>query len=128
VTLTTKRLTFEEYVNYSDGTDIRYELVDGVLVPMGLGTGKHVNIIRFVTKCFDAETAPGNVLVALPGLVRVRSPRGIRWDTVWIPDVIVMPFDSFLSSSLGVQEAPVSFCPGRSSSFFGAVPKLQLGN
>lgn len=91
MTLTTKRLTFEEYVNYNDGTDIRYELVDGVLVPMSLGTGKHGNIIRFVTKCFDAEAASENVLIALPGLVGVRSPRGTRWDTVRIPDVTVMP-------------------------------------
>jgi Uma2 family endonuclease len=90
MTLTTKRLTFEEYLNYDDGTDIRYELVDGVLSPMSLGTGKHGNIIRFVTKCFDAENTSEN-LIALPGLVGVRSPRGTRWDTVRIPDITVMP-------------------------------------
>jgi Uma2 family endonuclease len=31
---TQKRLTFEEYLDYSDGTDKRYEIVDGVLVEM----------------------------------------------------------------------------------------------
>ncbi|MBD2465410.1 Uma2 family endonuclease [Oscillatoria sp. FACHB-1407] len=31
---TTKRLTLEEYLNYDDGTDTRYELVDGALVAM----------------------------------------------------------------------------------------------
>jgi Uma2 family endonuclease len=30
-----QRLSFEEYLNYDDGTDTRYEIVDGVLVEMG---------------------------------------------------------------------------------------------
>jgi Uma2 family endonuclease len=32
---TRKRMTIEEYLTYDDGTDTRYELVDGVLVEMG---------------------------------------------------------------------------------------------
>jgi Uma2 family endonuclease len=36
MTLTTqRRLSLEEYLTYDDGTDTRYELVDGVLVEMG---------------------------------------------------------------------------------------------
>ena len=92
MTIATKRLTFEDYLNYDDGTDTRYELVDGELVPMSLGTGKHGSIVRFLAKSFDAEIeSTGNAWIALPGLVGVRSPRGTRWDTVRIPDVTVMP-------------------------------------
>ena len=92
MTISTKRLTFEDYLSYDDGTDTRYELVDGELIPMSLGTGKHGSIIRFLVKSFDAEIeSTGNAWVALPGLVGVRSPRGTRWDTVRIPDVTVMP-------------------------------------
>jgi Uma2 family endonuclease len=32
---TQKRMSLEEYLTYDDGTDTRYELVDGVLVEMG---------------------------------------------------------------------------------------------
>jgi Uma2 family endonuclease len=32
---TQKRMSLEEYLTYDDGTDARYELVDGVLVEMG---------------------------------------------------------------------------------------------
>ncbi len=32
---TQKKMTLEEYLAYTDGTDYRYELVDGVLVEMG---------------------------------------------------------------------------------------------
>ncbi len=32
----TKRLTFKEYLAYDDGTDTRYELVNGELIPIVL--------------------------------------------------------------------------------------------
>jgi Uma2 family endonuclease len=35
MSIATNRMTIEEYLNYDDGTDTRYELVDGVLVEMG---------------------------------------------------------------------------------------------
>jgi Uma2 family endonuclease len=90
--IATNRLTFEDYLNYHDETDSRYELVDGVLVPMSLGTGKHGSIIRCLTNRLDAAIAVmGANWIALPSLVGVRSPRGTRWDTVRIPDVTVMP-------------------------------------
>jgi Uma2 family endonuclease len=37
MTTTTQKLTFEEYLDYSDGTDTRYELIHGELSPMSLG-------------------------------------------------------------------------------------------
>ena len=48
MTVTTKKLTFEEYLTYSDGTDTRYELVNGELVTMSIGTGQHGEIIDFL--------------------------------------------------------------------------------
>ncbi|MCM1984036.1 Uma2 family endonuclease [Lyngbya confervoides] len=51
----TQRLTFEAYLTYSDGTDTRYELVDGKLWPMRLGTGKHPAIIRFLSKHLEQQ-------------------------------------------------------------------------
>ncbi|WP_421655143.1 hypothetical protein [Leptothermofonsia sp. ETS-13] len=35
MTITTKHFTFEEYLFYQDGTDTRYELVNGELIAMG---------------------------------------------------------------------------------------------
>lgn len=34
ISTTSNRLTFEEFLAYDDGTDTRYELVNGVLVEM----------------------------------------------------------------------------------------------
>ena len=40
--------TFDEYINFDDGTDKRYELEDGVLLEMPPGTGKHEAIITLL--------------------------------------------------------------------------------
>jgi Uma2 family endonuclease len=48
MTTTTNRLTFAEYLKYTDGTDRRYELVNGELIPMSLGTGQHGAILLVV--------------------------------------------------------------------------------
>ncbi len=91
MTVATQKLTFKEYLNYTDGTDTRYELVNGELVAMGIGSGLHGAILKFLEKLFDAEIARlGLDLVALQAAVGVQSPRGGRWDTSRIPDVSVI--------------------------------------
>jgi Uma2 family endonuclease len=96
MTTTTNRLTLEEYLKYDDGTDTRYELVNGELVPMSLGTGKHGAILKFLERTFDAEAAQmGQEWTALAGVVGVRSPRAGRWDTVRVPDVVVIPLEQW---------------------------------
>lgn len=48
MTQTSIKLTFEEYLTYNDGTDNRYELVDGELVIVPLLTGKHSDAIDYL--------------------------------------------------------------------------------
>lgn len=92
MTVTTQRLTFAEYLKYEDGTDNRYELVNGELIPMTLGTGKHGAITKFLERSFDDEnTRIGTNWTAQKFAVGVRSPRGGRWDTSRIPDITVLP-------------------------------------
>jgi Uma2 family endonuclease len=42
----TQSMSFEEYLTYDDGTDTRYELVDGVLVEMPLESDETIDIAR----------------------------------------------------------------------------------
>ncbi len=92
MTLTTQKLTFEEYLKYNDGTDTTYELVRGELIPMSLGTGKHGRIIKLLERVFETEiTRSSRPLVSLALLVGVRSPRGGKLHTSRIPDVVVIP-------------------------------------
>jgi Uma2 family endonuclease len=89
--IATEKLTFAEYLAYDDGTDTRYELVNGELVPMGVGSGEHGEITKILERLFDAEAARlGREWTAQRGVVGVRSPRRGRWDTSRIPDVVVL--------------------------------------
>ncbi|WP_234017252.1 Uma2 family endonuclease [Nostoc sp. 'Lobaria pulmonaria (5183) cyanobiont'] len=92
MTATTKKFTFAEYLKYNDGTDTQYELVDGELIPISLGTGKHGGISKFLERSNDHESAKiGQNWTAQKFSVGVRSPRGGCWDTSRIPDVVVLP-------------------------------------
>lgn len=92
MTTAINKLTFAEYLQYSDRTDTQYELVDGELIPMSLGTGKHGGISKFLERTFDDESAKiGRNWTAQKFSVGIRSPRGGRWDTSRIPDVVVLP-------------------------------------
>ncbi|MDS3860390.1 Uma2 family endonuclease [Thermosynechococcaceae cyanobacterium BACA0444] len=50
-----QKLTFEEYLAYDDGTNLRYELVNGQLLPMAPPKPKHQFIVRALTLAFEQE-------------------------------------------------------------------------
>ncbi|MDJ0580362.1 Uma2 family endonuclease [Crocosphaera sp.] len=90
MTLTKTRLTLQEYLNY-DETDTTYELVNGELIAMSLGMGKHGEIADFLNYCFRQEIKHlSKPWVSKHKLIGIQSPRGSRWDTVRIPDVVVL--------------------------------------
>jgi Uma2 family endonuclease len=92
MTITTNRITFEEYLTYSDGTDTRYELVNGELVAMSIGTGQHGEIIDFLYRQIDAQIQHTRLdWIVRPAAIGVRSPRAGKWDTSRIPDLTIIP-------------------------------------
>jgi Uma2 family endonuclease len=89
---TAKRMSLEEYLTYDDGTDAHYELVDGVLARMSLGTGKHSGIIRRLSKILEREAENmGLAWAAVPALVGVETKVIGKKDYARIPDVTVLP-------------------------------------
>jgi Uma2 family endonuclease len=93
---TTKRITIEEYLTYDDGTDTRYELVDGKLVGMSLGTGEHGDISEFLNDLFKAQIERlGLNWVSKDMKIGIQSPRGTRWETARVPDVVVLPLEQW---------------------------------
>ncbi|MGD1858181.1 MAG: Uma2 family endonuclease [Leptolyngbyaceae cyanobacterium] len=106
--VTTQKLTFEAYLAYEDGTNTRYELVDGELIPMSLGTGKHGAIIEFLNDQFrDAIKQQQLPWTSKSMMIGVRSPRGRRWDTSRIPDVTVLPLTQW--EDMADREAVIDF-------------------
>lgn len=103
---TNSRVTFADYLTYFDGSDTKYELVDGELIAMSLATGKHGGITKFLERNLDGEIErTGLPWIALQGRVGVRCPRGL--DTVRIPDVVVMQRDDW--QALQEREAVIDF-------------------
>ena len=91
VVLTDRRMTLQEFLEFDDGSDRRFELVDGVLVEMNLGTGKHGGAIRRLAKFLEAgAVAMGTDWIAIQALVGIETTIGARGDRVRIPDVTLM--------------------------------------
>ncbi|MCU0570856.1 MAG: Uma2 family endonuclease [Oculatellaceae cyanobacterium Prado106] len=94
--VTTPKLTIAEYLAYDDGTGARYELVNGELIRMALGTGEHGEISEFLNDRFKAEIQrTAQPWTSKDLKIGVQSPRGNRWDTVRVPDVVVLPLEQW---------------------------------
>jgi Uma2 family endonuclease len=86
-----KRMTLKEFLTYDDGTNTRYELVDGVLVEMSLGTTKHGGVIRRISKRIERISEDeGTGWIAVQGLVGIETDVPGKTDHVRIPDITVM--------------------------------------
>jgi Uma2 family endonuclease len=85
---TQRRMGFEEYLAYNDGTDTRYELVDGILVEMGTESTINTEIAVFLIEIF----------LQLLGRGRIGIKQKIQVDSQYVsardPDLIVHSQDS----------------------------------
>jgi Uma2 family endonuclease len=96
MTTTTQRITLDEFLAHHDGTDTCYELVQGELKPVGLGTGKHGKITQFLDDRLNDEIhRTAQPWTSQRFTVGIQSPRGNRWDTCRIPDITVMPIEQW---------------------------------
>ncbi len=87
VTAQLREITFEEYLSYDDGTNKRYELVDGKLVEMPPASFLHSDIIDFIADCFKAIAREYKLDIKVKtGDVGVRT--GINSSR--IPDILVI--------------------------------------
>jgi Uma2 family endonuclease len=105
---TKSRVTFADYLTYFDESDTKYELVDGELVAMSLGTGLHGETIDRTYQAVNAEiNRTAQPWIVRQGQIGVRCPRGIGLDTVRIPDVVVMQRNDW--QALQEREAVIDF-------------------
>ena len=102
----TKLLSFEEYLVYDDGTDSRYELVNGQLEPMNPPTFRHLFISQFIVQQFLAE------IRRLKFPWHCLSEAGVRtgWRKSRLTDVYVLTADQIagiLDQSAVCQTSPL---------------------
>ena len=92
MTATGQILNFEQYRIYEDGTDTRYELERGELIPMGQARGQHAEIMRFLEQKIDSELDKlGLDWVVRQAAIGVRIPQVGKRDTSRCPDICVIP-------------------------------------
>ncbi|MGA9377168.1 MAG: Uma2 family endonuclease [Phormidium sp.] len=99
-----KLFTFEEYLAYDDGTDNRYELVDGRLELMNPPTFRHLLIAKFAEEIFDAEISR----LGLPWLCFREAGIRTGWRKSRLSDLYIVPVEQvreFLDRS-AVSEIP----------------------
>lgn len=99
-----KLFTFEEYLTFDDGTDNRYELVDGRLELMNPPTFRHLLIADFLQDNFKAEIKRLN----LPWLCFREAGIRTGWRKSRLSDLYIVPVEQvrdFLDRS-AVAEIP----------------------
>jgi len=89
IVATGRRMTLKEYLDYDDGTDIRYELEDGVLVEMSAETPLNPRIAMMLVFLFS-DLGMARKLLAIGHQIEVRS----RYATARQPDLVVHTTES----------------------------------
>jgi len=87
VQLLAKTYSFEEYLAYDDGTDNKYELVNGELKLMPTASGFHALILHFLFNILEEEIAKlKQQWKVMPGTIGIRTnQRKSR-----IPDLVIL--------------------------------------
>jgi Uma2 family endonuclease len=72
-------ITLDEYLAYDDGTDVRYELIEGVLVEMGAESDPNVSIAIFLILLFGryvphSQIKRGTEIVLPTAIANTRYP------------------------------------------------------
>lgn len=85
--LLTKTYSFEEYLAYDDGTDNKYELVNGQLQLIPTASGFHVLILHFIFTILGQEISKlKQQWKVMPGTVGVRTAK----KKSRIPDLVIL--------------------------------------
>ncbi|MBF2014791.1 MAG: Uma2 family endonuclease [Rivularia sp. T60_A2020_040] len=104
---TTKSIySFEEYLTYDDGTDNRYELIDGKLELMNPPTFRHLLISDFLADSFKAEIKK----LKLPWMCFREAGIRTGWRKSRLSDVYVVTSEQvmeFLDESAVCQSPPL---------------------
>ena len=88
-----QRMSLEQFLSYDDGTDRRYELVDGVLVEMGAESRANIKIALFLIQAFLQLVDYDRL--GIKEKIEVES----RYVTARDPDLVVHSEDSALAIS-----------------------------
>ena len=79
-----RRMTLDEFLEWDDGTDTRYELIEGEIVAMAPAMPEHATIVPNLAGALGQRLRPPCFILAGAGVVRPDRP-----DHFYIPDLLV---------------------------------------
>jgi Uma2 family endonuclease len=79
-----RRMTLAEFLDWDDGTDIRYELIDGEVVAMAPALPAHGRIVSNLDRAIGQRLEPPCLIFAGAGVIRPD-----RRNHFYVPDLLV---------------------------------------
>jgi Uma2 family endonuclease len=101
MTTATRKLTLEEYLNFDDGTDTRYELIDGELVPMPPESVRNNRIALYILSKF-LQFVPFKLICHKDTEIALLGRR----PSARVPDLMILTEE--LVTALGEQRATIT--------------------
>jgi len=105
----TKTVTFDEFVAwYPENSVNKYELHNGVIVEMPLGTGDHSDVTGFIASEINFEIRRLQLPYSIPGDCLLKP---VRNDAGYKPDVIVLDRTTLINEPRWKKESVITIGP-----------------
>ncbi len=105
----TKTVTFDEFVAwYPENSVHKYELHNGVIVEMALGTGDHSDVTGFIASEINFEIRRLQLPYSIPGDCLLKP---VRNDSGYKPDVIVLDRTTLINEPRWKKESVITIGP-----------------
>ena len=105
----TKTVTFDEFVAwYPENFVCHYELHQGVIVEMALGTGDHSDVTGFIASEINFEIRRLQLPCSIPGDCLLKP---VRNDSGYKPDVIVLDRTTLINEPRWKKESVITIGP-----------------
>jgi len=105
----TKTVAFDEFVTwYPENSVNKYELHQGVIVEMALGTGDHSDVTGFIASEINFEIRRLQLPYSIPGDCLLKP---VRNDSGYKPDVIVLDRTTLINEPRWKKESVITIGP-----------------
>jgi Uma2 family endonuclease len=105
----TKTVAFDEFVTwYPENSVHKYELHNGVIVEMALGTGDHSDVTGFIASEINFEIRRLQLPYSIPGDCLLKP---VRNDSGYKPDVVVLDRTTLINEPRWKKESVITIGP-----------------
>jgi Uma2 family endonuclease len=97
-----KLVTYEEFIEWYPNDGRSYELHKGVIVKMPPPTGKHENVVGFLTVQIGFQLLQMGVPYRIPKTALVKPN-----ESAYLPDILLLNHENLVNEPLWIQQSTV---------------------